>query len=109
MRSEKKSSTRAPKKADRAKALLVKGRTLRGVQNGHARRAVVPLKERRLNFGAQWEFAPAPEDNKYLQIAPKHDLFINGRFVAPRAGKYFPSINPATEEKLTEIASGGEA
>jgi acyl-CoA reductase-like NAD-dependent aldehyde dehydrogenase len=31
-------------------------------------------------------------------------LFTRGKFVAPRSGKYFDSINPATEEKLAEIA-----
>nr|MBA3272378.1 aldehyde dehydrogenase family protein [Chthoniobacterales bacterium] len=29
-----------------------------------------------------------------------------GKFVAPHSGKYFPSINPATEEQLAEIADG---
>jgi aldehyde dehydrogenase (NAD+) len=31
-------------------------------------------------------------------------LFIGGKFVQPHSQKYFPSINPATEEKLTEIS-----
>ena len=70
--------------------------------------AVVPLKSRALNFGGKWDFAPAPEDFKYIQIAPRHELFINGQFVAPRSGKYFPSINPATEQTLTEIAAADE-
>src|ERR1035437_9347703 len=70
--------------------------------------AVVPLKERRLNFGNKWDFAPAPEDSKNYVIAPLHDLFINGKFVAPHSGKHFDTINPATEDKLTEIAWGGE-
>src|SRR5262249_3191661 len=52
--------------------------------------------------------APAPEDHKYISIAPRHQLFINGRFVSPRSGKWFDSINPATEEKLTEIAEADE-
>ena len=56
---------------------------------------VVPLKERRLNFGSKWDYAPAPEDFKYIQVAPRHELFINGQFVAPHSGQYFPSINPA--------------
>ncbi|MDB6110533.1 MAG: Aldehyde dehydrogenase [Pedosphaera sp.] len=64
----------------------------------------VPLNERRLNFGAKWNYAPAPEDFKYIKLAPRHELFINGKFIAPSTGKYFDSINPATEEKLTEIA-----
>jgi aldehyde dehydrogenase (NAD+) len=71
--------------------------------------AVVPLKERRLNFGARWDYAPAPEDYKYIQVAPRHELFIGGKFTAPSTGKYFDSINPATEEKLTEIALGADA
>src|SRR5579859_4886013 len=67
---------------------------------------VVPLKERRLAFGNKWDYAPAPEDSKGYVIAPRHELFIEGRFVAPSTGKYFDSINPATEQKLTEIALG---
>src|SRR5450755_721872 len=66
--------------------------------------AVVPLKERRLNFGNKWDFAPAPEDSKNYVIAPRHELFIGGKFVKPKSGKYFESINPATEQKLTEIS-----
>src|SRR6266705_818442 len=67
--------------------------------------AVVPLKERRLNFGNKWDFAPAPEDSKNYVIAPQHELFINGKVVAPTSGKYFESINPATEQTLTTIAA----
>src|SRR5580700_6097084 len=69
---------------------------------------IVPLNERRLNFGAKWDYAPAPEDYKAYAIAPRHELFIDGKFVAPTSGKYFDSINPATEEKLTEIAAANE-
>ena len=67
--------------------------------------AVVPLKERRLNFGNQWDFAPAPEDSRNYVIAPRHELFINGKFVTPKSGKYFESVNPATEQPLTTIAA----
>src|SRR6266436_5420106 len=71
--------------------------------------AIVPLKERRLNFGNKWDFAPAPEDSKNYVIAPQHELFINGKFVAPTSGKYFESVNPATEQTLTTIAAANEA
>ncbi len=74
--------------------------------NGHP---IVPLRERRLNFGNKWDYAPAPEESKNYIIAPRHDLFINGQFVKPHSGKYFPSINPATEDQLTEIALGDKA
>ncbi|MBE0544452.1 MAG: aldehyde dehydrogenase family protein [Verrucomicrobia bacterium] len=67
--------------------------------------AVVPIKERRLNFGNKWDFAPAPEDSKNYVIAPQHELFIGGKFVKPTSGKYFESINPATEQTLTTIAA----
>src|SRR3989442_14049422 len=72
-------------------------------------RAVVPLKERRLVFGNKWDYAPAPESFDYIKIPPRHELFIEGKFVPPATGKYFESINPATEEKLTEIALGTDA
>lgn len=68
----------------------------------------MPAKDRHLNFGAKWDYAPAPEDAKYIPIAPRHELFIGGKFIAPHSGKYFPSLNPATEEQLTEIALADE-
>ena len=71
--------------------------------------AVVPLNERRLNFGDKWDYAPAPEDSKNYPIAPRHELFINGKFIAPASGKYFESVNPANEQRLTEIAAANEA
>ncbi len=69
---------------------------------------VVALKDRRLTFGSKWEYAPAPEAFDHIQIPPRHDLFIDGRFVAPHSGVYFDSVNPATEEKLSEIAAADE-
>jgi aldehyde dehydrogenase (NAD+) len=35
-------------------------------------------------------------------------LFIGGKFVAPKSGDYFDSVNPATEEKLAEISCANE-
>jgi len=34
-------------------------------------------------------------------------LFINGEFVDARSGETFATINPATEEKITDVASAG--
>ncbi|MGI8955613.1 MAG: aldehyde dehydrogenase family protein [Chthoniobacterales bacterium] len=61
-------------------------------------------EDRRLNFGERWAYAPAPERSDYIQIKPRYSLFIDGKFRAPHSGKYFDSINPATEGKLAEIA-----
>src|SRR5256885_5956927 len=69
-----------------------------------AHRVALPPSERRLNFGERWSYAPAPEASNYIKLRPRYQLFINGKFVAPRSGKYFDSINPATEEKLADIA-----
>ncbi|MDP9253629.1 MAG: aldehyde dehydrogenase family protein [Verrucomicrobiota bacterium] len=68
------------------------------------RRVALPPDQRRLNFGEKWSYAPAPEASNYIKIQTRYQLFIGGKFLAPRSGKYFDSINPATEEKLTEIA-----
>src|ERR1700741_4643313 len=61
-----------------------------------------------VDFFSDWKYAPAPEDNKHIRLKSKYDLFINGKFVKPGKGKYFDTINPATEEKLADIAEADE-
>ncbi len=56
-----------------------------------------------LIFGDLWEYDPAPESAD-PKIKPRYELFIGGKFVAPKSGKYFDSINPATEKVLSSIA-----
>jgi aldehyde dehydrogenase (NAD+) len=60
----------------------------------------------RLIFGDLWEFDPAPETAD-PKLKARYDLFIDGKFVRPRSGRYFDSINPANEAKLAEIALAG--
>jgi aldehyde dehydrogenase (NAD+) len=67
-------------------------------------RVALSSGDRRLSFGDRWSYAPAPETSDYIKLRPRYQLFIGGKFVAPRSSKYFDSINPATEEKLAEIA-----
>ena len=62
----------------------------------------------RLIFGDLWEYDPAPETAD-PKLKDRYDLFIGGKFVRPRSGKYFDSINPANERKLSEIALAGVA
>lgn len=52
----------------------------------------------------KFEFAPAPESTSHIQLKKKYNLYINGKWVKPKSGKYFKSINPATEEVLAEVA-----
>ena len=54
-----------------------------------------------------FEYAPAPESRAIVTIKPKYGHFIGGKFVP--GGKHFPTINPATEEVLSQIALGGKA
>src|SRR5215470_11027759 len=57
-----------------------------------------------LDFGRAWEYAPAPEATDHVHIDPKYGLFIGGRWVTPRSGKYFATISPSTEQVLAEVA-----
>lgn len=57
----------------------------------------------------KWEYAKSVESTDILDLDDKYGLFIDGEFVAPKSKKYFPTINPATEETLAEVAEAGEA
>lgn len=63
----------------------------------------------KLKFESSRNLAPAPESRNIAKINPKYDLFINGKFEKPLSDKYFDTINPADEEKLSEVAEAGEA
>jgi aldehyde dehydrogenase (NAD+) len=53
-------------------------------------------------------YAPAPESRSIVSIAPSYGLFIDGEFV-DGAGEPLKTINPATEEVLSEVATATEA
>ncbi|MEY4585912.1 MAG: hypothetical protein RIT05_330 [Bacteroidota bacterium] len=57
----------------------------------------------------KWDYSPAPESKQPAAISRRYELFINGKWQQPTSGSYFSSINPATEEKLSEIAAANEA
>jgi aldehyde dehydrogenase (NAD+) len=57
-----------------------------------------------------FEYAPAPESRAVVDIAPSYGLFIGGDFVDGGEGSsQFKSLNPATEEVLTEVTAAGAA
>ncbi|MDQ3047128.1 MAG: aldehyde dehydrogenase family protein [Bacteroidota bacterium] len=66
------------------------------------------IKEVKLDFQTDWAYAPAPEDSKHISLQKQYDLFIDGKFVKPNSKKYFSTINPATEQKLAEVADADE-
>ena len=63
----------------------------------------------KLKFDSARNLAPAPESKSVAKINDRYDLFINGRFEKPLSKKYFDTINPATEEKLSVVAEAGAA
>ncbi len=63
----------------------------------------------KLKFNSARKLAPAPESRSAAKINPRYDLFINGKFEKPLSKKYFDTINPATEEKLSEVAEANAA
>ncbi len=63
----------------------------------------------KLKFDSARKLAPAPESKSAAKINPRYDLFINGKFEKPGSKKYFATINPATEEKLSEVADANAA
>lgn len=63
----------------------------------------------RLKFDTSWTYAPAPESKSAATINKQYELFINGEWQKPLSKKYFDTINPATEEKLSEVASANAA
>ena len=60
-----------------------------------------------LTFGGAWDYAPAPEATDHVEVASRHGLFVGGAFVRPRSGKHFSTVNPATGQKLSEVAQAG--
>ena len=56
-----------------------------------------------------WEYAPSLEGTDHIQLKEKYDLYIGGKFVKPSSGKYFATTNPATGEKLADVAYANDA
>ncbi|MEY4347862.1 MAG: hypothetical protein RIS43_281 [Actinomycetota bacterium] len=56
-----------------------------------------------------FEYSPAPESTKIVDIKDSYNLFIDGEFVSPLSDEYMATINPATEEVLSHVAVAGDA
>jgi aldehyde dehydrogenase (NAD+) len=55
-----------------------------------------------------WEYAPAPQERGVVTIAPSYGLFVNGEFGPAADGRTLRTVNPATEETLSEVALAGQ-
>ena len=63
----------------------------------------------KLKFDSARKYAPAPESRSAVKIKDQYELFINGKFEKPLSKKYFDTINPANEEKLSRVAEANDA
>jgi aldehyde dehydrogenase (NAD+) len=61
-------------------------------------------KESKDLFKVSWKYSKAPESTGHIQIQKKYDLYIDGKFTKPVKGKYFNTINPANNEKISSVA-----
>ena len=66
-------------------------------------------KQHNIDFSSDWNLVPAPESTANVKLKDNYDLFINGKFVKPKSGKYFDTINPANEKVLAKVAEANEA
>ena len=56
-----------------------------------------------------FDYSPAPESTAVVDIAASYGLFIAGSMVDSLDGQSFKTINPATEEVLSEVVDAGAA
>jgi aldehyde dehydrogenase (NAD+) len=70
--------------------------------------SVVPIQPEeprpRERTALRWDYAPAPESPDAASLRDSYGLFIGGEWV--EADKRFPTVNPATEKPLAEVAYG---
>ncbi|WP_420611986.1 aldehyde dehydrogenase family protein [Candidatus Spongiisocius sp.] len=53
------------------------------------------------------DYVASIESTDPVTIDPSYDLWINGAPTEPATNRYFPTINPATEEPLSRVAEAG--
>jgi aldehyde dehydrogenase (NAD+) len=66
------------------------------------------VKKMEITQEFKWDYAPAPEAKDHAKIKKQYDLFINGEWIKPSTKKYFDTISPSSEEKLSEVAEANE-
>jgi aldehyde dehydrogenase (NAD+) len=53
------------------------------------------------------DYGPSRESREIVRLDESYGLFVGGRFVEPRSGERFTTIDPSTEEELAQIALAG--
>ncbi|MHC4721516.1 MAG: aldehyde dehydrogenase family protein, partial [Planctomycetota bacterium] len=57
----------------------------------------------------RFDYVDSIENPDVVDIKPTQKLFINGKFVRPKSGKYIKTINPATGKVLSNVACANKA
>src|SRR5919108_4183108 len=73
------------------------------------RLAELERKQDRFPVPSAFEYATAPESREIVRLEERYGLFVGGDWVEPRSGEFHPSVSPATEEPLAEVAYAGAA
>ena len=55
----------------------------------------------------RWDYSPAPESADHIRLRDAYGVFVGGEFADPRSGVSAPTVNPATEEPLADVAVAG--
>ncbi len=58
----------------------------------------------KIDLTKSWSFDSSVEATNHIILKKRYDLFINGKFVKPNSRKYFNTINPSTDEIISEIS-----
>jgi aldehyde dehydrogenase (NAD+) len=69
--------------------------------------AEVERRQDRSPVPSAFEYASAPESREIVRLEERYGLFVGGEFVEPRSGEFHPSVSPASEEPLAEVAYAG--
>src|SRR5438270_2636107 len=87
------------------------GRWVRPTPPGRARGGLAVSELERKSAGtpvpAEWTYAPAPEARDIVAIEDRYGLYVGGKWLEPRSGETYTTIDPSTEEPLAEIAQAG--
>ncbi len=51
-----------------------------------------------------FDYAPAPESREIVSLEERYGLFIGGEWVEPKSGELHPTVSPASEEELAQVA-----
>jgi aldehyde dehydrogenase (NAD+) len=64
-------------------------------------------KQDRSPVPSAFEYAAAPESREIVRLEERYGLFVGGEWTEPRSGEFHPTVSPATEEPLAEVAYAG--